>query len=99
MNPTPNSIKCLLKLIVIITIYNDNINKVGKNKYSKEYDTFCNDLYQLLMALPRKDLIDFKSLEAERWIPILVAYFESKEEFEKCSKLHKLGYKIFNTID
>jgi hypothetical protein len=50
------------------------------------------------MTLPKEDLLDFKSTEAERWIPILVTYFESKEEYEKCANLHKVGYNIFNTI-
>ena len=95
MDPFSNKISCLLNLIIIYSSYKDDVNK----NYSKEYDKYYTNLYQLLMALPRKDLIDFKSLEAERWIPILVAYFESKEEYEKCSKLHKLGYKILNTID
>jgi hypothetical protein len=98
MNPTPNSMTCLLKLLVIVPIYNDNINKEGENKYSKKYDTYCTELYQLLMTLPKEDLLDFKSTEAERWIPILVTYFESKEEYEKCANLHKVGYNIFNTI-
>ena len=96
MNPISKKIKSLLNLILICC--NHNINKVGGNKYSKEYDSYYTDLYQQLMTLPKEDLLDFKLLEAERWIPILVTYFESKEEYEKCANLHKVGYNIFNTI-
>ena len=96
MKPTPNKISCLLNLLLICC--NHNINKVGEYKYSEEYDSYYTDLYQQLMTLPKEDLLDFKLLEAERWIPILVTYFESKEEYEKCSNLHKVGYNIFNTI-
>lgn len=99
MNPSSNKISCLLNLILICCSNNNNIYKVGKNKYSTEYDSYYTDLYQLLMTLPKKDLLDFKALEAELWIPLLVGYFESKEEYEKCANLHKFGYNIFNTID
>ena len=96
MNPISNKIKSLLNLILICC--NHNINKVGGNKCSKEYDSYYTDLYQQLMTLPKEDLLDFKSFKAECWIPLLVGYFESKEEYEKCANLHKVGYNIFNTI-
>jgi hypothetical protein len=99
MNSNFIKISCLLIHILICCDYNNNLNKKGEKKTNNECDSYCIELYQLLMALSREDLLDLKSLDAERWITILVTHFESKEEFEKCANLHKLGYQIYNTID
>ncbi len=61
-------------------------------------DQFYNKLYNVMIGSFRSKLILNKPKEIVDAIDVLVQYFELREEYEKCSALHKLGFEIYNTI-
>lgn len=90
-------IGCLANLALISSNENNKIEKLNVNNDTQGYDSYYKETYQLLMNINREDFHEFRSLEVDRWIRILVTYFESKEEYEICANLHQFGYNIFNT--
>jgi hypothetical protein len=90
-------IGCLANIALICSNENNKIEKLNINNDTQGYDSYYTETYQLLININREDFHEFRTLEADRWIRILVTYFESKEEYEICANLHQFGYNIFNT--
>lgn len=91
-------ISCLANIALIYSHENNKLKKTWPNIDTNRFDSCYSETYELLMKLSVEDFQEFRSLDVDRWIVILVSYFESKEEYELCTNLHKLGYNIFNTI-
>jgi hypothetical protein len=61
-------------------------------------ELFYDKLYETITGSYRSILIQYKPREIVDAIDVLVNYYELREEYEKCSALHKLGFEIYNTI-
>ena len=91
-------ISCLANIVLISSHEKNKFKNESAMIDTNQLDSYYRETYELLMKLSKENFQEFSSLGVDRWIVILVNYFESKEEYERCSNLHKLGYDIFNTI-
>jgi hypothetical protein len=61
-------------------------------------ELFYNKFYEAITGSLRRKLILHKPKEIVDAIDVLIKYYESREQYEKCAALHKLGFEIYNTI-
>lgn len=67
-------------------------------RMSNNKEQLYEKLYVAITNLFKKELINTKPPELCYVISELIAFYQMREEYEKCQRLNEVGYEVFNTI-
>jgi hypothetical protein len=75
------------------------ILEILEARSSNDKETLYNQLYRAITHEFKDQFTEDPPANLEKAIACLVKFFEDKQEFEKCTKLHQAGYEIYNRTE